>query len=469
MHFSELRHDLWKEKHQKWEYAWDHYTGKYGDLERIGGRITNYLHQKYQRENNKAFEERKEVSDIILDFATVVDSINGVLASKEDETHREWGALGDPEDPDSTAYALSQNADVKGTNWVPLMKQAGIKLTVMHNVWGLVEGVTDTDEAHVKVVNPNHIVNWYPSHGELTEVLVKEQRDTRSSMYDTGSREDDVYTLFTLDGWKRFKYEDGVEVPLGDGEYAFYKTARRRKRILPIFRTEIPMPRDIGYLLAKKENYIYNAKSVRDFAIRNLSFSILKLAVTDEAEYTAILQGLEKGANVIAQYAESKDHEFISPDSSFLAEADKTLKQDKDDFYKNAFQRYGEAARQVTATQARLESQTGIEAFLSLLVTSIDEFENDCFKRLEQVYFPDNPSVWGDAKVERSQEFQPDDVNETFATMSRAILDADRSGSISIREKVKRLNPGWTDEEIDEEVERISQQQGALPTDMIGA
>lgn len=459
-HFSEYEHPEYSDKVEKWRYAWDHYTGTYGDLKLMGGRITDFLEQKYQRENNKAFEERQRVSDVVLHFATVIDGINGVMGSKDDKTNREWGQLGDPEEKGTTAYHLTHNADLIGTNWTPLIKQAGIKLTAMHTVWGLVEGVTDTEEAHIQVINPQHVVNWYPSYGDLEQVLVKEKRDTRESIFSPQEEQPDVYTLFTLDGWRRFMVNDeGAEVEMGSGEYQYYKSERRRKRILPIFRTSIPMPRDVGYLLAKKENHLYNAKSVRDFAVRNMSFAILKLGVDNDEELTELLQKLEKGYNIIGQYPDRPDHEFLTPSSDYLREYAEILDKDTNDFYVNAFKKYAEAASQVTATEVRLESQSGIEAFLSLLVTSVDEFENQCLHRLEQVYFPDNPSVWGEANVERTSDFQPEDM-PNISELAKASTELERSRSGSLKTRVELLHPDWTEEEIEEEIQRINQENG---------
>ena len=465
-HYSELQHPEYREKLDHWKYADDHYTGRYSDLERRGGKITHYLEQKYQRENNKAFEERKEVTDPVLHFATVVDGINGVLATKEPDTIRQWGALGNPDESGSLAHYFTHNANLAGTNWVPLMKQAGIKLTVMHKVWGLVEGVTDEDEAHIQVINPAHVCNWWPTRGDLQQVLVKEKGDFRTSLYDDNAQEGDLFTLFTLDGWKRFRVNDGAEEIISSGEYEYYKDRDRTKRILPIFYTEIPMPREVGYLLALKENHIWNQKSVRDFAIRNLSYAILKMGVKDESELEAMVKYLEKGYNIIGQMPDRPNHAFMSPDHGFLGEADKILEKDVEEFYRNAFTKYGEAARQVTATEIKLDSQSGLEAFLALLVSAIDEFENQCFWRLEQVYF-DNPAQWGLAGVRRSREFAPEelpDVNQ----LASAALNMERSGSASTEQRVRLLNPTWSDEEVTAEVQRINDERGALPVNMFG-
>ena len=468
-HFSKIRHPEWTKNEPKWEFAWDHYDGSYADWNMSVSKVSEYLHQKYQRENNKAYEERMKVSDVVLHFATIIDGVNGVVATKEKDTVRDLGALATYDEEgelevNSDAYRILNNADGNGTNLVPLMKRVGIMQTVLHSVWGYVEGVTErSDHATIKVIKPQHVVNWYPSTGELEEVLVKEQIDTRDGITSEQNDDDEIYTLFTLDGWRRFKIKKETqgsnvietEVEIDSGEYEYWDSTERRRRILPIFKTPIPMPRPVGYLLAQKENHLYNAVSVRDFALRNLSFSMLNLNVETEEEYQAILNQLEKGANVVASYGDRDPHSFFSPDGSYLSDFEAVLQNKIEEYYTNGFKKFGEAASQVTATQVRLENQSGIESFLALLVSSIDEFENQCYKRIEQVYFPEDSSKWGLASVKRSRNFQAEDVQEAFRTIVEAVQKAEQSKSMSMEERVRRINPTWGDKEIKEEVDRI--------------
>jgi len=469
MKFTNIRNPYWEDHHREWDFAWDHYTGKYADWDNSISKVSEYLHQKYQRENNKAYEERMKVSDVVLHFATIVDGINGVLASKEKDTVRDFGDLAvyDEEGelvPGCIADKILDNADGKGTNLIPLMKMVGIKNTVLHDIWGYVEGVTDTSEATINVIDPQHVVNWYPTEREPEAVLVKEVRDMRGSIYEKPDKDTDIYTLFTLEGWKRFKVEDDIEIEIESGEYDYYDNKDRKKRILPIFRTQIPMPRQVGYLLAQKENHLYNAVSVRDFALRNLSFAIFNPVVDSEEEYQSILNALEKGANIVPSYSEKGNHAFLSPESSYLADYEAVLQNKLEEYYTNGFKKFGEAASQVTATQVRLENQSGIESFLSLLVSSIDEFENQSYKRLEQVYYPDDTSKWGKAYVKRSTNFEAEDIEETFRKRAESVRTLRSVNSMSLHEAVQRINPTWDDETVEIEVKRImSEMGGNLP------
>jgi len=467
MSFLDLKHPDYEARVKQWEYAWDHYTGEYAGK----GKVQSYLSKKEQAEADEAYKERLTVTDPVLLFPTAVDSLNGILFGKSDKTEREWGDLGDPGDSNSTAYKILHNADGKGTNWQPLMKKVAIKQTVMHKVWGLVDGVTRDEgqtisEASVHVLNPQSVVNWFPSSGMPTEVLVREMRDGRSSIQDEAEPAD-TYVLYTLDGWTRYRQsEDGPEVT-GSGAYEYYSDSTRTQRILPIFPIEIPMPRDIGYLLAQKQNHIFNFKSIRDFSVRNMSFAFLQF-VGDSTQYEEFLDKINKGFRVLRKDPDTQgEHGYKSPDSSYLGEAGQILDKDTEAFMESAFRSYGDAARQVTATEIRQESRSGVEAFLTLLVSSIDEFENHCLHLLEQVYFPDQPSSWGKAFVRRNDDFQPEDKTESLRKVSEVIRNV--SDSMSIRKKVELLHPGMTDDEIEEEVERINTERGAtIPDPFIG-
>lgn len=468
-HYSENRNPDYKANKDKWQWAWDHYTGEYVDDDKI----TDYLFQKMQREGNKAFISRKKDPDPILHFPTAVDSINGILSSND--LKREWGELGDPEDGGSIAHSLIRNADGNGTNWEPLFKQIGIKQTVLHTVWGLVEGVeldnegNTISEACIKVIKPQAVVDWYPRVGNPTSVMVKEQRGVRDSIKESGELKD-VYTVYELDGWRRFivrtEKNDGgeavyVEEELGSGEYEYYASSKKRVRVLPIFRVQLPLPRHVGYLLAKKQNHMFNFKSLRDHGAANLSLAILKIKATPE-QYDSIINSLMNGGNTMREEPDTsgQGHQFMSPDGSYLSEAGEILQKDVEQFYYNAFKEFGDVARQATATEIIQMSATGIEAFLNLLVSSLDEFENQCFLRLLQVYLPNKPDTWGSAYVERSTDFTPKDIDEQFLKMTEAVRNADQSGSISLHTAVSKLHPNWTEDEIEDEVERINSERG---------
>jgi len=486
MSFLDYRHPEYKERVNKWIYAWDQYSGdafnhddfklQVLDTRKSKAKEHKYLHRKVQAETNEAYYERILTSEPILVFPTAVDSLNGIAFSKQDETKREWGAFGDPEEKSSIAYQLMHDADGKGTNWQPMMKKVAIKQTVLHRVWGVVEGVVEDDEGNeisqpcIKAVNPQSVVNWFPDTGRPKEVLIKEKKDIRSSIKDEEGADVDTYILYTLDGWIRYKDGEGGPEEVESGEYNYYTDSSKEQRCLPVFYVDIPMPRDLGYLLAMKQNHIFNAKSIRDFSVRNMSFAFLKLVAT-ENQFDDFIADIAKGFRVVRQDPEStQSHEYIAPPSDYLTEAGEILEKDKEDFMLSAFRSYGDAAKQVTATEIRQESRSGVEAFLNLLISSVDEFENRALFLLEQAYFSESVENWGQAFVKRSTNFQPEDVNQAFEQIVGAVQKGKQAGFISTRQAIKdvREKQGWTEEEIQDEWNEIQKEMGAIPDSLLG-
>lgn len=480
MSLLDSRNPLYEEQADRWSFTWRNYTGLYTAHNRQDFFSRNkykqdysdeFLHRKVQAETVEAFIERLLISDPILLFATAIDSLCGMVFSREDKIVREFGSLGDPE-RDSFASRFIENANGSGMNLEPLMKKVAVHLTTLHGVWGLVDGVMADKEPSLKVLSRQSVVDWYPSLSRPAEVLVKEERDNRPGIGAKEKGSSDVYVHYTLDGWVRYvKNDKGQEEVIDSGEYEYYEDIRRNIRTLPIFFTELPMPRPLGYLLAIKQNHIYNKKSIRDFAIRNISFAFLQV-VADKDQYDAFIEEIAKGYRVIRLDPEaSKEHGYKSPDSSYLKEAGEIIKADVDGYMSAAFQAFGDAAKQVTATEILHESRSGVEAFLNLLVTSLDEFENRGYFLLEQTMFPNSPGQWNEAFAKRDQDFTPKDVEETMRKASETVRNAKQANAMSIKTAVKTIHPEWTDEDIDEEVQNIRNEMGAIevPANQVGA
>ena len=82
------------------------------------------------------------------------------------------------------------------------------------------------------------------------------------------------------------------------------------------------------------------------------------------------------------------------------------------------FEDYGDAAKEKTATEIKLDSQTGIDSFLTYLAGALDEFENNALYRYSQAELPDQPQYWGDARVSRPLDFTPVDVDAIAEKLS---------------------------------------------------
>jgi len=434
-HYSSYRHPEWKANHEKWVYAQKVYDGTAYDRKKFDtNEIQQFIPKKVQRESAEAYLERLQLLDPQMHFPTGIDSLVGVMFDAEKEADRKWQGegiegLGDPDDTGSIAYRLSRNADGDNTNWDFIPKQVAIKFSLKQTMWGLVDGRPKDEagesvgDARFKVIDPECVINWYEQNGRLTWVLVKERIDMRDSYKD----DPDLGTAFVEylpDGWRRFRIDDkGNEHDLGSGSYSFFSSVEKKNHILPIFRSQIPLPRNPGYLWAKKANAIQNFESRLDFAHMTITFALLQVATGDQDDFMSFLQDFKKGMNVLnIDPNSSRDHKFLQQDSSFFDASEARLGKKIKDFYKNMFKDYGDAAAQRTAQEIRLESKSGIEAYLSLLVGAIDEFENEALWRISQVYFPKQTKVWGDAHVERTADFAPDNIDKVLSGLQNRYL-----------------------------------------------
>lgn len=532
-HYSEYRHPEYDANQKKWDFAQKVYDATAYDAVNIG----DFLPKKVQRESEQAYEERKLLLDPQMHFPTGIDSLVGVMFDAEKEADRIWQdpekieGLGDPKDDNSISSRLLKNADGDDTNWDFIPKQSAIKFTLKKKLWGLIDGrPKDEDgnsigDARFKIIDPETVVNWFENEktGVLEWVLVKERRDTRKSYKEDPSLQDG-FVEYTLEGWRRFHLDkDGNEIEDGNGSYAYYTTKARNQRALPIYCTEIVLPRNPGYTWAKKSNAIQNFESRLDFAHMTITFALLQFAGNSD-NFEKFKKEFKEGMNVLNVHPESsRDHKFLTQDSSYFDTSEKRLAKKIEDFYKNMFKDFGDAAAQRTAQEIRLESKSGIEAFLSLLVGAVDEFENQALWRISQVYFPNTPDVWGDAFVNRTADFAPKDVdaalqklkdryvgegplpvdNKTRAEMIVRIIEEDggeiddkmvdrieehlnRSidkgladaiariasvNGLSAKTIVESLFPEWDESRVNKELTRIRQESGAepVPPEQIGA
>ncbi len=404
--------------------------------------ISRYIPQKTQRENNQAYAERLLLLYRNMMFFTGVTSMVGVWAGSEQNTDRVWSnedkqGFGDENDPDSLAYKLINNADGANTNWSYVINRLAVKLTTKQKVWVYVDGRPkdangkSVGEASVKIIDPEHVPNYWvnPETGRIEWVIVEEMRDVRASHLEE-PKLTKCFTEFSLDGWRRYyiqesdkKEGEGAEVVIGSDTYAYYRTKDKNDKILPIFPAEIPLDVNPGYLWAMNANSVMNFESRLDFAHMTLAFSLLQLVAKDQEQLDMVLKNL-LNSNVITQNPESsRDHKFLEQDSSYLQASAERLKEKVKDFHYSMFKAYGDAAREKSATEILIDSQTGLEAWLTLLNSACEEAENGALWRLSQTYFPDKPQLWGDAHVSRKADFSPKDTDEVLDKIQDRYFD----------------------------------------------
>ena len=365
-----------------------------------------YLYRRAQGESVDNYTERAMISRFPGHTAAVVNSFVGSLFSVEDKADRTWpAAFGDPEEPGTIAHNLSNDFDGKGTDLSTSIKSAAVQFCLYMRVWYLVE------EDFVTWISPLDVCNWRYEDGRLVEVLVKEQKDVRSSIKDEPEYED-RFVLYTLGGYERYKLDDTrkqvefLAEESGLWKYTHYNDADRTEPILPIGYVDLPVKSDPGYSTAQGDNYLYNLLSDVRNLLRIANHPKLAGDVSDEQfEFTATK--LQEGSNML-----QGPWQFIGPSPENAATAYLIYKDEVREFYHTSHQRYNDAAREATATEMRQDDQAGRQSFLNLLSGALDELERRCMWLLAQKQFPEQPDVWQEYAVKRSTDFKPVDSSE---------------------------------------------------------
>lgn len=413
-----LKHPEYRRSLAKWNYARDHYTGEVLDDEKI----KKYLVKRAQGESKEAFAERVKLADYTPHFAAVVDSLAGMLFNVEENANRSFGGedgdgLGHPDDPSTLIGRLWQDADMKGTGYPTLFKQAATELIYLQRLWCLVEG-GQTGDARIRLIPPQAVDNWREEDGRIVEAKLVEEIDTRSSLRDDPEHKD-AYLYFTTDGWVRYTLEEDAEGKtyereLGSGSYSFEDPAGNP--ILPLFAVDLPLNRMVGYLLARKANAIFNKESHRDHLLTVAHFPKLNVVAVDEL-FEKIVDSLKKGSNVLQNDPNyGSTHGYIHPSAEPAKVLSDVLQRKVDEFWRTAFREYGDSAQERTATEVRQDVAGGVGAFLQLLKAAVDDLENQVLWRLAQVEFPEDRNRWFKARVERSDDFLPPDIDIVLET-----------------------------------------------------
>jgi len=420
-----FRHPEWAANHKLWKFTRDHYEGAVLRPELLAV----YLRQKRQGEANDAFRERAEMADYTNHFGTIVDSLVGMLSAVEDDASRVWGlkdddgnvsGLGDPKDPDSVAARLYRDADGMGTSWLSFWSEVATELSLTHVGWLMADARGEEDGAVLRYLAPGAVVNWRTEGEQVTEVLIAETTDARGSLWEKGG-ESSQYLHLTLWGWARYRpTRTGVEL-VGDPEPWGVKLEDvNGNPILPIRQLRVPVRRQVGYYLAKKQNAIYNRESHRDHLLSVANFPKLNVA-GGEAVYNAVVEALKKGNNVL----QGTGHEFIAPDTSSATLSSEVLEKKARELYMTGFREYGDAARERTATEVKQDVAAGAGSYLTLLARALDQAETWALHVLTQLETPEQADALFAASVSRSTEFAPADPEVTLDRLLKRTFGPD--------------------------------------------
>lgn len=422
------RHPDYLRNEPLWTYAADHY-----DDRALYEKLREYLPQKSQAEHQIEYDERRRLAEYENFCGPVIDSLVGLQFAKWAEIVWEWGALGDPMDPDSRAAQLLRNADGGGTDWKAQAKQIAADILVYQKVGVLIDSsrptgsdgatVADAEAAgwrpYRHVLPPTAIINWISDErGRLREALVMETADTRETLdSEDGDAESVRYLWLTLDGWQRIRAgTSGIEV-IEEGTYDYVD--RSGQRVLPLVIGELPIRRYPAYTLARINNAIFNLDSGLSWQFRKAQFQRMVFTGTQEdfaayeekakkAGVTAVLEsyGSEQGG---------KGHRYIGPDMSAADKAlelrDRLLRA----FWDAAQFAFSDDAAQRTATEIRADFAASIGSIESTLAGALDEVDNASLHLLGQAWGL-SPDQAADLKAKRPDDLTPED---TYATAER--------------------------------------------------
>lgn len=407
------QHAEYRAKVGHWAFVRDNYTAELLEP----GKIHKYLQQRRQGEGNEAFKERARTADYSNHLAVVVDSLAGMLAAVEGDTNRTWGetqamargvnktkGLGDPMDVESEAYRLTESVDGRGMQNDSFWNQVAIELSLTHTGWLFVDP-QDGNPVY-RYITPEEATNWFEKDGRLASVVLREVADTRQSIEDQPGVADN-YLVLELDGWTRWRVRKETATLIDDGRWTFQD--EHGNAVLPIRQIELPMRREVGWILAHKNIAIFNRESERDWPLRVANFARL-LVDGDAPAFKKLVESLKAGHNVLHGIG----HKYIAPSTEGAALATEVLNDKRTDFYITAFREYGDSAKVRTATEVRQDVAAGAQAYLTHLAATLDEGETWAMRTATQALFPKDKSLWLVPRAKRSDNFLPADPEKVI-------------------------------------------------------
>lgn len=420
-HKSWLRyeHPFYSANKAKWQYVRDHYNGEVIDPKKIA----TYLIRRATGETQDAYDERCKLADYTNHFAEAVEGLAGMVFAVEGDANRtfldkEGRGLGKIDDPSTPIGRLWQRADPDGNGYTTVYKQLLVYLTLYQFGWVMVDPADG--ESQIRVIEPLSVPNWSP---DGREALIIESADMRGSLADAPSTGERFLHVFP-GGWQRWA-EDKSGNPYklsdpGDSGIWHFETQTGKERV-PVFSCAVPMKRMIGYQQARKASVIFNKESVRDMRQRRSGFEKLVLAAGNQL-YDKLEAALAEGSNLLQEDPNNAGggHRYIGPDPAPILSMNETIKQNVADFKANFHRAYDDSAAQKTATEVRQDVGSGTGAFLQLLVAALDDAENNALPLLEQAEFPGDKARWFIARVERTRDFVPVDVDAVQEKSAKA-------------------------------------------------
>ncbi len=223
----QAQHPEYKKHYDNWQYTLAHY-----DAERLYDKIGDYVPQKAYGEDEDLYEERLSITEFLPILSAVIDSVVGGVVRRDPDTKREWGALEGTDILD----ILKRDADLKGTGWSHLQHQKLTDALVFSKAFTLIDttrgdtaevsarqGAESGHRPYLSLIPRTAITNWRrDKNGQLVEVVIEEEMDLRSGVFDADDAQVTTYLHLTLEGWARYRVmddEDEKVKEIGNGEW----------------------------------------------------------------------------------------------------------------------------------------------------------------------------------------------------------------------------------------------------------
>lgn len=429
---------------------------------RIGGvpnKSATYLVRRAQGESGLAFYERAQITRFPNHMTALVDSYVGGAMAVERKAEREWGdILGDPNEQGTPMYGLWRDIDGTGINWNNSIVRSAKDLIVDDLVVEYVD-VDDDGRPRVERIEPDNILNMREEGGRVVELLLYTPTyEVTSLMDENGGVWVNYYTLFDLDGWKKFvevvDEQKKREIRLVDEapyKRPIFTDETRTKRRLPFNFARLGLDRYVGYQMAVDHNQLYNLLSDGRWNFRMINFPKLTGRVEDK-QWMASMQALMEGMNAL-----QGDWSYISPDSNNGTAATQLYQREVQSYYIVNHQRMNGVAIERSATEIAFSEAAGRTSFLTILVGGMDEVENGRLFLLSQMLAPDRPGEWNDASITRSRDFRPIDMISEIQSQSTNFAALAAAG-VPLPIAAKIVTEGFTAELIEELPDEVKQE-----------
>ena len=420
---------------EEWDYTADHLDARVLESDRI----EEYLTQRLQGESDDAYAERVRITSYTPDFFNAIVTLAGMVFANETGITRQWElevsdddgenkrtrtSLGNPQDPDNEFHRFWMDCDGDGTNYKAFLYTVITELIAFGELWIQLTGWSYDYDGNlivprIRILRPQNVLReCYYSDGTLCSAKVLSYVDTAGTDQFKEPLAEQMFTVYYADGYNQWRHDQRSKpqligdpmVPYNDVDdprREFLYENRSGRKVPPLFRVKLPFKANVGYLMAKKANTLFNHESSLDMLlhiacfVRFASDVVRQDGEVDKELMLLISERFMQGSTVIP----GSGGNYIAPPMAPAQTKSDILEVKRKGFYQAFFQAYGDRAVEKTATEMKQDWAMNVQAFLTMLAMVMEEFENELLYRLEQAWFPEEENLWGIASATWSKDY----------------------------------------------------------------